>query len=516
LGRGPCSCVRSAPAVRRAVWYLVHVPSRKLARGEPDCPTEVAPLGSSGFDEWTTDPMARPSGALGDAMAPIASEHAVLGRGPVPRAEQPSSDQPLATLDAAMHALHHVMAELAGPTGSLDAKRSTLRAEVESVLEALTAVAAQQQSARRQFAEHFDAAREEAETRERSLMEQQDGVLEALLTEHERQTQALEHELDLQRQYATALRQELDQKTELVESLSHQQAAPARHPQTPRTWPPSAATGDPPASTGDPPIASTSHAPAAGRASVARLVADRDHLLASLKLLKRQRDDAQQETLDLVEQLAAANNEIEALRAQLPSVSAPPVPSSRRGATTGRPPAPALAPEPTSAPEARSASTQPPIGSGPAVASPLIRASKRPTLPPDEPPDPRDRPGSPARYAGATPAPRPDASSRHELLPAPPTAPPLRSMTRPGPAGLSGDPDTRAAVDAAGPPPSPDDPPRRSAEGAPLSDRKPPLKRKPDPTRSPLGTYSVTGRTETESLHPPNRGTGRPSGGRQP
>ncbi|MBN1609293.1 MAG: hypothetical protein JW940_21865 [Polyangiaceae bacterium] len=491
------------------------MPSRKLAaRGsEPDCPTEVMPLGSSSCVDWAADPRARLAGEREDGSHPVASQHTLPARDlGAPGVGQPSSEHPPAGLDAAMRALDRVIAELMTPADSIDPKRATLCAELEAVLEALTAAAEHNQSARRHCADleaALDGAREEAENRERALMEQQDGVLEALLTEHERQTQALEHELQIQRQYATSLRRELDEKAELLESLEEQQKAPPHRAPTPKTWPPNDA---------EPPDATKSYAPAPGRPSVARLVADRDHLLASLRLLKRQRDDAQQETLDLVEQLAAANNEIESLRALLPGVSAPPVPSSRRAETTARPPAPALAhDQPTRKPEAELASTQPPPVSGSTEATPVTRASRRPTLPPAQDPIAPEDHWAHDASAVAIPEPLRDALSQDELLRTPSRAPPLRTMTRPGPAGyhVKSERLPMAPADVSGPPPSPRGAAHRAAAEALLSDRKPPLKRKPDPTQSPLGTYSLTRPVETESLHTPNRGSGRPSDGRR-
>jgi hypothetical protein len=465
------------------------------------------PLRSSGSVDWATDPVAGPSVERADVSHPIISQPALVARDLGDRAlHQPSNDPPLATLEAVATALHRVIAELMTPAGAVDSKRAQLCAELEFALEALTAVAEQNQSALEHSAELealVDRVREEAENRERSLMEQQDGVLEALLTEHERQTQALEHELERQSHYAASLRRELVDQNELVGSLREQQEAFPRRAPTPRTWPPNDAADEPP-------DASKSHPLAPERANVARLVADRDHLLASLRLLKRQRDDAQQETLDLVEQLAAANNEIEALRAQLPSVSAPPVPSSRRAETpeTEVPPAPPVF-----------ACEQPGRArvSDSAPAVPVPRPSKAPTLPPDRAPTATEDYWAQDSRAGAMPAHLRGTLSRNEPERAPPLAAPFRTMTRPGPAGCfeGSERIPVAATDASGLPPSRRDAPRPPEVGAPLSDRKPPLKRKPDPTQRPLGSYSVTGAAETESFRPSSRETGRPSGGRR-
>jgi hypothetical protein len=451
--------------------------------------------GLSGPVDWATDAAARLSGERVDAGRPMTSEPPLLARDVGGRANQPSSDGPLATLEAATSAVRGVIAELMAPENGIGAVRVRLRAELESVLETLATMAEQNQRTTRHNAELealLDSTREGAEHRERSLMEQQDGVLEALLTEHERQTEALEHELEVQRQHAGALRRELEEKTALAEAVGEQQPVPPRHAPTPRTWPPNDAA--------DQPLEAIElRSPVPRRPSVDRLVADRDHLLASLKLLKRQRDDAQQETLDLVERLAAANSEIDALRALLPSVSAPPVPSSlRAGTTEPPPPEPVVAREQaTGALKARLASTQPPPASESARATPATRASNAPTFPPAEAPCPSE-----------------DALLRSEGL----HAPAFRTVTQSGPAAQFGNPQRPpvAPLGVPGPPASPDGATLHSDAEAPLSDRKPPLKRKPDPTQRPLGTYSLTGPAETESLHPRGRSTRRPAGGRRP
>lgn len=305
----------------------------------------------------------------------------------------------------------------------------------------------------------LDAAQTADEAERRLLAEQQDAVLESLLDEHERQVLTLEHESRAQLQQIAVLQEERAEQQRIIESLKNSGSRAPRAP-TPRTWPPAVDLDElrVVGNGGDPGASDT-------RATIARLVADRDHLREGLRRLKAQRDEAQQETLGALEQLQTARAELEELRALLPSVTAPPACPSTPPRCASPPALPALAFDK--------------ISNGSAA---ITHGDCR--LPRSDPARGSSTLPGLADPAGAEP--QPVAGQRHAANPDPDWT------GTGGKHGLGLAEDTRA-------------PSSKSS-----------LKRKPDPAVNTLGSYSLTRSSEPETFILPVPNKVPPSGRHRP